>query len=85
MKKLEKECWLALMDKANVSMTIHLWESSTYTNTDNGEFWTSSEDEWTGDMVQTFECFLFNVFFQLAFTFKQRLKYVSKHLVYNIS
>jgi hypothetical protein len=35
---------------------------SDYTSADEGELWSSSEDEWTGEMVQIFVCFLFNFF-----------------------
>jgi hypothetical protein len=33
------------MEEAISSMIIHLGESSVCTNTDEGEFWNSSEDE----------------------------------------
>jgi hypothetical protein len=30
-------------------MIIHVGESSDYRSTDEGEFWSSSEDEWIGE------------------------------------
>jgi hypothetical protein len=47
MKKLEEEYWQqdGLVDEAVNSMIIHVGESSDYRSTDEGEFWSSSEDE----------------------------------------
>jgi hypothetical protein len=45
--KTEEEYWQqnGLMDEAINSMIIHFGESSDYTRTDEGEFWSLSEDK----------------------------------------
>jgi hypothetical protein len=46
-KNLEEEYWQrdGLMNEANDNMIIHLGESSYKTSTDEGQFWSLSEDE----------------------------------------
>jgi hypothetical protein len=42
-------------------MIIHSGESSDYTSTNEEKFWSLSEDEWMGEMVQISVCFLFKL------------------------
>jgi hypothetical protein len=51
------------MDEAISSMIIHLGKSSDETSTDDRELWSSSEDEWIGEMAQISVCFLFKLHF----------------------
>jgi hypothetical protein len=51
-----------LMDAAVESVVIHLGESSGYMSIDEGEFWSLSEDERMGEMVQISVCFLFKLY-----------------------
>jgi hypothetical protein len=54
-------------------MIIHLGESSNYASTDKGEFWSLSEYEWMGEMVQI--CLFKFYFFKqpILYTFLNRI------------
>jgi hypothetical protein len=41
-------------------MIIHLGESSDYMSADEEEFWSSTQDEWMGEISV---CFLFKLYF----------------------